>query len=73
MNPLLAFTGLYNLLFEEKIQSYLTFLNVPQLERQREQPCKQDWVLQLTKNIYSKSFATRVIAGNSNIVRVIDL
>jgi hypothetical protein len=72
LNPLLAFTSLYNLLFEEKIQSYLTFLNVPQLERQREQTCKQDWVLQLTKNIYSKSFATRVIAGNSNIARVID-
>jgi hypothetical protein len=34
---------------------------------------KQDWVLQLTKNIYSKSFATHVIAGNSNIARVIDL
>jgi hypothetical protein len=72
LNPLLAFTSLYNLLFEEKIQSYLTFLNVPQLERQREQTCKQDLVLQLTKNIYSKSFATRVIAGNSNIARVID-
>jgi len=26
--------GLYNLLFEEKIQLYLTFLYVPQLERQ---------------------------------------
>ena len=34
MNPFLAFTGLYNLLFEEKIQLYLTFLYVPQLERQ---------------------------------------
>jgi hypothetical protein len=41
LNPCLAFTGLYNLLFEEKIQSYLTFLNVPQLERQREQTCEQ--------------------------------
>jgi hypothetical protein len=38
----LAFKGLYNLLFEKKIQSYLTFLNVPQLERQREQMKKQD-------------------------------
>ena len=34
MNPFLALTGLYNLLFEEKIQLYLTFLYVPQLERQ---------------------------------------
>ena len=34
LNPFLAFTGLYNLLFEEKIQLYLTFLYVPQLERQ---------------------------------------
>jgi len=33
--PSTAVHGLYNLLFEEKIQSYLTFLNVPQLERQR--------------------------------------
>jgi len=34
LNPFLALTGLYNLLFEEKIQLYLTFLYVPQLERQ---------------------------------------
>ena len=71
MNPFLAFTGLYNLLFEEKIQSYLIFLNVPQLERQR-----ADLQTRLSSttdyNIYSKSFVTHVIAGNSNIARVID-
>jgi len=71
LNPLLAFTGLYNLLFEEKIQSYLTSKSST-IRKTRSRLANKDWVLQLTKNIYSNFFATRVIAGNSNIARVID-
>ena len=71
--PIPCIHGFIQLIIGGKNSIIFDFSKCSTIGRQREQTCKQDWVPKLTKNIYSKSFASRVIADNSNIVRVIDL